>query len=118
MLSASIYSKWNSSGIFTLSLKAILNNASKRSFGSYSRCGFHFSYSVARCIIDGMLFGSIEYIPTPENPKQMQPKCGQTSQRRRGRGDFADGTRTGYRLRLSLTLQTIPHVKKIVNIDK
>ena len=83
------------------SQKAILNNASKRSFRTYSRCGivgFHFSYSVVKCIIDGLLFGSTEYIRTPEHPKQMHPKCGKTSQRRRGRGDFVDGTRTGYRL--------------------
>ena len=104
-----------------LSQKAILNNASKRSFWKYSRCGiagFHFSYSVPKSIVDGLLFGSTEYILTPENPKQMHPKCGKTSQRRRGRGDFVHGSRTRYRLRLSLTLQTIPHAKKIVNIDK
>ena len=103
------------------SQKAILNNESKLSSRRYSGCRlviFHFSYSVARCIIDGMLFGSAEYILTPENPKQMHPKCGTTAQRSRGRGNFVDDTRTGHRLRLSLTLQTIPHVKKIVNIDK
>ena len=103
------------------SQKAILNNESKLSSRRYSGCrlvGFRFSYSVARCIIDRMLFGSTEYILTPENPKQMHPKCGKTDQRSGGWGDFVDGTRTGYRLRLSLTLQTIPHAKKIVNIDK
>ena len=60
-----------------LSQKAILNNASKRSFWKYSRCGiagFHFSYSVPKSIVDGLLFGSTEYIFTPENLKQMHIK--------------------------------------------
>ena len=73
--------------ILILSQKAILNNAAKRSFRRYSRCGivgFHFSYSVAGCIIDGMLFVSTEYILILENPKQMHPTCGKTAQRNRG----------------------------------
>ena len=73
MLSASFYLKGNSSVIFYVVSKRYFD-LSKRSFRRYSCCGiagFHFSYSVAKCIIDGLLFGSTEYIFTPENPKQM-----------------------------------------------
>jgi len=70
-----------------------------------------------------MLFVSTEYILIAENPRQMHPKCGKTAQRSGGRSAFVDGTHTDYRqalmmLPLSLALQTIPHAKKIVNIDK